>query len=294
MSILVGESYVKPQTSTVALKGLVFKAPGLPSSPRRRGPTIVPEGLLSNILKQDQHLTTLPAAASPSPTPRPRPPDARERRASRSKEERQQRQRANFTDAAAFAYFNDWPLNMRITVTWDVCTFGDRNHGHILGKPDKERCETLRSAIRKRLRKQEEPFACICARDTGGKRGQHIHLALYWPLPLEELVWLLSDLTGSLPSSGRLPGGVVAQSECHGWQIKRNTALEEIPSALRWAEYLLGQEQRHLIMPSIEGKLLGVSRDIGTAAMMPHREKLEDWKRQNEWRRSTDDLVDPL
>ena len=59
-------------------------------------------------------------------------PTPRERRAIRAKEERRQRQRANFADSAAFAYFKGWPLNMRVTVTWDRCFWGDRDHGHVL------------------------------------------------------------------------------------------------------------------------------------------------------------------
>jgi hypothetical protein len=156
-----------------------------------------------------------------------------------------------------------WWLEMRITVSWDACAYGDRREGHVLGWPDKERGALLRDAIWRHLRKQGKPFACIWARDTGGRHGQHIHLAQHWPLPVEELVWLLADLTGSLPSSGRRrPQDVVAQSECGGWQIKQNTAQQEIQSALRWTEYLLDQELRHRVMPKIEGRILGVSRSI--------------------------------
>ena len=95
---------------------------------------------------------------------------------------------------------------------------------------------------------------------------------------------MLAGLTGSLPSSGRLPRGVEAQSECGGWQIKRNTAREEIPSALRWTGYLLDQEPRHLVMPKIEGKAIGVSRAIDARAMAPHREVLDAWKVRMGWR----------
>ncbi len=167
---------------------------------------------------------------------------------------------------------------MRITVGWDTCTYGDRHEGHILGRSERKRGALLRDALCRHLRKCGKPFVCIWARDTGGRHGQHVHLALYWPRPLAELAWVLAGLTGSLPASGRLPRGVVAQSECAGSQVKRNMAREENPSALRWTEYLLHQEPRHLIRPKIGGKALGASQVIDARAMVPYRGALEAWK----------------
>ena len=226
---------------------------------------------------------TFPLPQSREGTAPARGLDARGRRAERGRQQRRWQQRASFSDSAAFAYLRGWPLEKRVTVGWEACTYGDRRPGHILGRSDKQRTALLCGALRQHLRKHEEPFACIWARDTGGRHGQHIHLALYWPLPLEELAWVLAGLTGSLPSSGRLSRSVVAQSECGGWQVKRNTAREEIPSAARWTVYLLEQEPRHLVMPALEGKVLGVSRAIDARAIALHREALEAWKVRRGW-----------
>jgi hypothetical protein len=209
--------------------------------------------------------------------------NARERRAARDKQTRHQRQREQFPDAVAFAYYMDWPLNARFTVTWDACLHGDRNEGHILAKSDKERTEHLRNELRRALRKTGTPFACVWARDECKRRGLHIHFALHWPPPIEPLAWLLARLTGSPPEPVTTRRGVDAQSECAGWQIKRNTARREIPSALRWTTYLRDQGTRHLVVPKIEGKVLGVSNAIGARAIARHREGLEAWKRRVGW-----------
>lgn len=276
--IVIGDSYRSPQNTAPAPRSLVSKGSG-PSQPlMRRGPTIVQRRALPDLVERREN-----TPAAPPPPARLRLPDARERRATQAKEERRQRQRASFADSAAFAYFMGWPLSMRVTVTWDRCFWGDRDPGHVLTKPDRERSERLRDALDRRLRKDGLAFACTWSRDVGGKLGHHIHLGLYWPLPLKELAWLLARLTGSRPSSDRLPRAVLAQSECKGWQVKGNTARDEIPSAIRWTDYQLDQTPRHLVMPKLEGKLLGVSRAIDAKAMEPRREALESWKHQKGW-----------
>lgn len=224
-----------------------------------------------------------------SPTPsqgkdhKRRKMNARERRAVRDKQARLQRQKDHFTDATAFAYFRGWPLEHRITITWGACYGGEKMEGNILGFDDKRRNERLRSELGRLLRKSGYPLACIWSRDEGARLGLHVHLGLYWPLPDNELVKLLTRLTGSPASYARFGQGVVAQSECGGWQIKRNIAASRLSSAQRWKSYLVEQGERHLIVPKIKGKVLGVSRSIHYAAVEAQREALEAWKRSAGW-----------
>ena len=209
--------------------------------------------------------------------------NARERRAARDKQGRLQRQKDHFPDATAFAYFSGWPLEHRITITWGACYGGEKMEGNILGLDDKGRNERLRSELGRLLRKDGAPLACIWSRDEGARLGLHVHLGLYWPLPDDELVKLLTRLTGSPPSRALLGEGVVAQSECGGWQIKRNIAVSRLASAQRWAGYLVDQGERHLIAPRIKGKIIGVSRAIDRAPVEAQRAALEAWKRDVGW-----------
>lgn len=296
MSISVGEYRRTPDAGMSAPNALVLKA-SEPSHPlRRRGPTVVSREHLSRLLGE-QTSPSSSSAATASVAPRPRPPDARERRASRSKQERRQQQRADFADSAALAYFLGRPLGLRVTITWDACALGERADGHILGKPDRKRVEHLLSELRRALRKVGLPFFCIWARDLCSRRGQHVHLALHWPLSLEALVQILSRLTGSQAEPEGRMRGVLAHSECRGWQVKRNMALNEIRSAANWAGYLLDQETRHLVMPAIDGKTLGVSRPIDARAIAAHRGALEAWKVRRGWmleERPSGGLLRPL
>jgi len=75
----------------------------------------------------------------------------------------------------------------------------------------------------------------------------------------------------------------MAQSDCGGWQIKRNMAVSTLTSAQRWAGYLVDQGERHLIVPKIKGKVIGVSRSIHYAAVEAQIEALEAWKRDVGW-----------
>lgn len=209
--------------------------------------------------------------------------NARERRTARDKQARLQRQKDHFPDATAFAYFSGWPLEHRVTITWGACYGGEKMEGNILGFDDKTRNERLRSELARLLRKSGYPLACIWSRDEGARLGLHVHLGLYWPLPDDELVKLLTRLTGSPTSYARLGQGVMAQSECGGWQVKRNVAASRAASAQRWASYLVDQGQRHLIVPKIKGKVLGVSRAIHYAPVEAQREALEAWKRSVGW-----------
>ena len=209
--------------------------------------------------------------------------NARDRRAVRDKQARRQRQQDHFTDSTAFAYYSGWPLEMRITITWDACTYGDQNEGHILGMSDDARNERLRIDLARRLRNEGHTFACIWARDKGPKLGLHTHLGLFWPLGKNKLVQLLAHLSGSPPSLARLPRDVVAQSECGGWQIKCNTAQNRLRSAMSWATYLRDQGERHLIVPRITGKVLGVSRSLGFSAVGAQKTALDAWKRRVGW-----------
>lgn len=216
-------------------------------------------------------------------SPLQREPNARERRAARDKLARLQRQKDHFPDATAFAYFKGWPLEHRITITWAACFGGERIEGNIIGLNDTERNKHLRAELARLLRKAGYPLACIWSRDEGARLGLHVHLGLYWPLPDDELVKLLTRLTGSPASYARLGQGVTAQSECGGWQIKRNTAVSRLASAQRWTGYLVDQGERHLIVPKINGKVIGVSRAIHYAAVEAQRAALDAWKRDVGW-----------
>lgn len=209
--------------------------------------------------------------------------NARERRTARDKQARLQRQKDHFPDATAFAYFSGWPLEHRVTITWGACYGGERMEGNILGFDDKRRNERLRSELARLLRKSGFPLACIWSRDEGARLGLHVHLGLYWPVPDDELVKLLTRLTGSPASYARFGPGVVAQSECGGWQIKRNIAASRVASAQRWTSYLVEQGERHLIVQKIQGKVLGVSRSIHYAPVEAQRGSLEAWKRSVGW-----------
>lgn len=215
--------------------------------------------------------------------PQRREPNARERRAARDKLARSQRQKDHFPDATAFAYFKGWPLEHPITITWAACFGGELIEGNIIGLNDKERNERLRAELARLLRKAGYPLACIWSRDEGARLGLHVHLGLYWPLPDDELVKLLTRLTGSPASYGRLGRGVIAQSDCGGWQVKRNMAASRLASAQRWAGYLVDQGERHLIAPKIKGKVIGVSRSIHYAAVEAQRAALEAWKQGVGW-----------
>ena len=215
--------------------------------------------------------------------PQRRQPNARERRAARDKLARSQRQKDHFPDATAFAYFKGWPLEHRITITWAACFGGELIEGNIIALNDKERNERLRAELARLLRKAGYPLACIWSRDEGARLGLHVHIGLYWPLPDDELVKLLTRLTGSPASYGRLGRGVMAQSDCGGWQVKRNMAVSRLASAQRWTGYLVDQGERHLIVPKIKGKVIGVSRSIHYAAVEAQRAALEAWKRDVGW-----------
>lgn len=212
---------------------------------------------------------------------------ARERRVANLKKATRQRQCDHYPDAVAFAYAQGWPLETRITIAWEACKGGDRSDGHILGMPDQERNELLRREIARILRKAGHPLACVWSRDKGGKFGLHIHLALYWPLPDEVLFDLLERLTGSPRQKGRLKRGVIAQSECGGWQVKKNAAVRTasgmLKSAYTWMGYLRGQMGRHEEEPDIDGKVLGVSRALDKNAVDAQRGHLETWKLISGW-----------
>lgn len=212
---------------------------------------------------------------------------ARERRVVEANKATRQRLYEHYPNAVAFAYSQGWTLEKRITITWDACKGGERDEGHILGLPDQERNELLRREMARILRKAGHHFACVWSRDRGGKLGLHIHLALYWPLGDEVLFRLLERLTGSPRQKRKLRPGIIAQSECGGWQVKQNTARRTstgmLKSAYTWMNYLRGQMERHEKKPDIDGRVLGVSRIIDKNAVEAQRGTLEAWKAITGW-----------
>ena len=213
--------------------------------------------------------------------------NARDRRtAERHQHKRDEdKRRAALSDSAALAYYLGLPLNMRITMTWAACLAGERTDGHIIGLAPKTRDERCRGALYRALHRHEKPFAAIWARDRGGHFGDHMHLGLHWPRPRAELIRLLVRLTGCQPKTGQLTRDVIAEGEWGGWQIKVNGSLDEIGSASRWADYLLGQGPRHLVAPNMQGMTIGTSRLIDAKAVEAMRGPLEAWKAQSGWMR---------
>lgn len=80
-----------------------------------------------------------------------------------------------------------------------------------------------------------------------------------------------------------MPPHTIATCQIQGnrnlrWQIKHNIAVSRLASAQRWAGYLVNQGKRHLIVPRIKGKVIGVPRSIHYTPVEAQRAALEAWK----------------
>jgi len=179
-----------------------------------------------------------PAAAGPRAgativweKPAPRLPDPRRQRAERKRREKQ------WLNAASGAERAGWPLNTAIHFTWHaLMTAGERLPGNVLHHPECERVGIVWRRLRHHLKDHGEPFLAARAPERSGEKGPHLHLALHWPRPYEELVVLVETLTGApreylrepeSPAWERSPTkdrkrGYVARSDCGGWLVQTN------------------------------------------------------------------------
>lgn len=184
-----------------------------------------------------------------------------------------------FSEAAAFAYAMDWPLNIGLTMTWTALqTAGERKEGHCLGRGEWDREKYTRDELARLCRSEGLPFVALWGRDVGAEMGSHVHLSMFWPsYKLGRLVAVIERISGSSADFVLKPyaADVVARSVCGGWQINMNTRKDDKQSALEWAEYIAAQHAKHPAPPAIKGKAFGISQAIGKAAQEREQPALE-------------------
>lgn len=173
-----------------------------------------------------------------------------------------------FSEAVAFAYAMDWPLNISITITWTALTAaGERTEGHCLGRGEWDREKYTRNELARLCRSEELSFVALWGRDVGADMGSHVHLSMFWPsYKLAQLVAVIERISGSSAEFMLEPYAkdVVARSVCGGWQINMNN--RDRAGALDWAGYIAAQHEKHPAPPEIMGKAFGISQAIGKAA----------------------------
>jgi hypothetical protein len=178
-----------------------------------------------------------------------------------------------------FAYEMDWPMNTAITVSWDALVqAGEKNDGHCLGRGAWDREVYFRNELARLCRSEGLPFVAVWGRDIGRDIGSHTHLLIFWPSRhLTRLVTLIERITGSSADFVRPPysADVVGRSVCGGWQINMNVSKDDRASALRCADYIARQHEKHPAPPILEGQAFGVSQAIGKAARDAARGMLE-------------------
>lgn len=192
-----------------------------------------------------------------------------------------------FTEAVAFAYAMDWPLNIGITITWAALeTAGERNEGHCLGRGEWDREKYTRDELARLCRSEGLPFVALWGRDVGADMGSHVHLSIFWPsYKLAELVAVIERISGSSADFVLKPyaADVVARSVCGGWQINMNNRKDDKQSALEWAEYIAAQHAKHPAPPEIKGKAFGISEAIGKTAQERAKPALEAREAKYGW-----------
>lgn len=173
-----------------------------------------------------------------------------------------------FSRAVLFAYSQDLPLTIGLTVSWDALILaGEHDEGHCLWRKPQKRDAYLRKELGRMCRLGQRPFAALWGRDVGRDMGAHVHLSIFWPSQdLKHIVALLSRVTGSEASFVNTPytKTPVARSVCGGWQIDLNTRDKE--GALDWAAYIADQHEKHPYTPDLKGRAFGISQAINTAA----------------------------
>ncbi|PID35456.1 MAG: hypothetical protein CR958_00095 [Rhodobacterales bacterium] len=173
-----------------------------------------------------------------------------------------------FSRAVIFAYSQDWPLTIGLTVSWDALLLaGEHDEGHCLGRDPWDREKYLRRELCRLSRHGKRPFVSLWGRDVGRRLGEHVHLSVYWPSgDLERVVRLISRVTGSRSEFVHAPYTIepVARSVCGGWQINLNTRSQA--GALDWASYIAHQHDKHTHAPNLQGRAFGISRAINAKA----------------------------
>lgn len=195
---------------------------------------------------------------------------ARQRSPSRYERRREKDKRQRFQEAVAFAHVMDWPLNMRLTISWDALLLaGEHNEGHCLSRAEEDREAYARAELNRLCRSVGLPFAAIWGRDRGPKLGKHVHMSMFFPSPkIDLLVSLLERITGSSADStmSAYPADVAACSVCGGWQLKRNTWADDKASDRQWVDYIATQHDKHPTPPQLLGKAFGISHALGRGA----------------------------
>jgi len=203
-----------------------------------------------------------------------------------------------FSDAVAFAYEMDWPLNIGLTITWTALqTAGEHNDGHCLGRDEWDREEYLRRELARLCRSEGLPFVALWGRDIGAEMGSHVHLSMFWPsYKLVQLVAVIERISGSSADFVNRPYTeievdgkmrcIVARSVCGGWQINMNNRRDDKAGAIGWAvDYIASQHSKHPVPPEIEGKPFGISQAIGPAAQERAKAMLEARAAKYGWMR---------
>ena len=220
----------------------------------------------------------IPMALKPAAQARPLV-GKKERRPCRQQRRREKARVMHFREAVAFAFEMDWPLNIALTVSWDALVqAGEKNDGHCLGRGVWGREKYFRNELARLCRSEGLPFVAVWGRDVGRDVGAHVHLLIFCPSRyLSKLVALIERVTGSPADFVRPPysADVVSRSVCGGWQINMNVSKDDRASALRCADYIARQHEKHPAPPVLEGQAFGVSQALGKGAREAARGMLE-------------------
>lgn len=137
--------------------------------------------------------------------------------------------------AATVAAEAGHPLNAAVHLTWSALKHGDRREGHVLGRPDAEKC--VWSALRLVAARADVPWLAARGPEYDRKRaGLHLHVVSHLPdtPAIRDAINVVERLTGApaewIDTKGRTVRsvgnrrhhGVVAMSACRGWMIQRN------------------------------------------------------------------------
>lgn len=156
---------------------------------------------------------------------------------SRSAKQQHQRRIELWTQAGHAVEAAGLPLTTAITITWAACEVAERNDGHILGLPEKDRVNTVWDRLR-RLAAEYGAEAWIAARapEYDEKKGHHLHIGARIPAAADfRLIRTIERLTGAphetiytKPTTITRPGGrkchgVIAIGQLGAWMIQKNT-----------------------------------------------------------------------
>ena len=187
------------------------------------------------------------------------------------------RRKAAAEAAAQFAISIGRRMDYHLSVTWGVLLNahrdGDLTEGHVLGKPEKDRCAAFRKALGRELRRFDVPLCAVWARAVGAHEGAHFHIYLHiTPAALPAVLATIGRLTGSRAQERAHddPRDLVARSVAgrpgaFGWVLKKNTDGDR--GSLGGAAYMAKQEEKHAdAEQDLIGDQFGVSQAIGSKA----------------------------